>query len=134
MQNSKDIIIEYIDAINRADVEELYRLMADDFLFVDAHDNRVAGREAMRESWIGYFGMFPNYKIEVEEVLEKGTLLCILGYASGTYKGLADHSESNRWRVPAAWKVVVENGKVKHWQVYADNIIVMDIINKNNGK
>jgi SnoaL-like polyketide cyclase. len=130
----KRVLLDFINAINRADVEVLYRLMPDDFLFIDAHDNHVVGRDDMRQSWTDYFAMFPDYKIEINETLEKDSLTCILGYASGTYKGLRDESNSNYWKLPAAWCAVVENGKVKHWQVYADNIIVMDIINKNNTK
>ena len=126
-----DVVLDYIEAINKADLNRLYFLMSNDYQFIDAHNNYVEGKDNMMQSWIGYFSMFPDYCIEVNEILQKDTLVCILGYAGGTYKNLRNKENSNYWRIPAAWSAIVENNKIKHWQVYADNIIVMDIINRN---
>jgi ketosteroid isomerase-like protein len=125
------IVIDFVDAINAADVDKLYSLMTNDHLFIDAHDNKVTGRDNMKQAWIGYFTMFPDYKIEINEILEKGSLICLLGYASGTYKNMKNNENSNYWRIPAAWTAIIKDDKVKQWQVYADNIIVMEIINRN---
>jgi len=131
MKDFQKVALKYIDAINTADIDKLYKLMPDDHLFIDAHNNKVIGRDNMRISWIGYFAMFPDYKIEVNEILEKGSLICIIGYASGTYKGLKNKENSNYWRVPAAWTAIIENNKVKQWQVYADNVFAIEIYNRN---
>jgi hypothetical protein len=106
--------------------------MSDDHLFIDSQDNKFVGKDNMKQGWIGYFALFPDYKIEITETLEKGALVCILGYACGTYKNLKDENNSNFWRIPAAWSAIIKDNKVKQWQVYADNIVVMDIVNKNN--
>jgi ketosteroid isomerase-like protein len=131
--NMENIILlrQFVDAINMSDVDRIYHLMADDHLFIDAHGNQVEGRENMKQSWIGYFEMFPDYKIEVNDILQKDSLLCILGYAGGTYKNLKNKENSNYWRVPAAWAVVIEEDRVKKWQVYADNIFPVEIYNRN---
>lgn len=125
------ILLEYVDGINKGDVDRLYSLMSEDHLFIDAHDNQVVGRDNMKQSWIGYFAMFPDYKIEVNQILEKDSLLCILGYASGTYKNLRNEENTNYWRVPAAWSAIVENNCIKQWQVYADNTFPIEIYNRN---
>lgn len=125
------ILLDFVDAINAADVDKLYSLMANDYLFIDAHDNKVTGRDNMKQAWSGYFSMFPDYKIEINEILEKDSLICILGYASGTYTNLKTPDNSNYWRVPAAWTAIIKDNQVKQWQVYADNIIVMDIVKRN---
>lgn len=125
------LLHRFVDAINMSDVDRIYHLMADDHLFIDAHGNQVEGRENMKQSWIGYFEMFPDYKIEVNDILRKDSLLCILGYAGGTYKNLKNNENSNYWRVPAAWAVIIEENKVKKWQVYADNIFPVEIYNRN---
>lgn len=125
------VVLNYIEAINAGDIDRLYGLMAENHIFIDAHDNRIIGKENMKQSWIGYFALFPDYKIEVQEILEKNTLICILGYAGGTYKNLKDIDNSNYWRVPAAWAAVVENKRIKQWQVYADNIFAIEIYNRN---
>jgi ketosteroid isomerase-like protein len=90
------------------------------------------GKDNMRQGWIGYFALFPDYKIEINEILEKGSLICMFGYASGTYKNLINEDNSNHWRIPAAWRAIVKDEQIKLWQVYTDNIIVMDIIKKTN--
>jgi hypothetical protein len=46
--------------------------------------------------------------------------VAVFGSASGTYNGRRGLVPENRIGMPAAWKAVVEGGKVKHWQVYAD--------------
>ncbi len=127
----KHVILDFVDAINSGNVDKLYDLMAIDHLFIDTQDNRTVGKDAMRQAWIGYFSLFPDYKIEINEIFEKDSLVCILGYASGTYRNLTNENNSNHWRIPAAWTAIIKDNKVKQWQVYADNIIVMDIINRN---
>lgn len=133
MKTEIDIALAYINAINTANISELYKLMTEDHLFIDAHDNNVIGKEDMKQSWIDYFIMFPDYKIEIADILQKEDLVCILGYASGTYKNLKNKENSNYWRIPAAWTAIIKDNHIKQWQVYADNIIVIDIINRVEG-
>ncbi len=130
-QSPEQIALAYVEAINDANVERLYGMITNDHLFIDAHDNRVLGKDQMKKGWTGYFAMFPDYKIEVNEVLVKGSSVCLLGYAGGTYKSLKNKENSNYWRVPAAWNAIIENGYIKQWQVYADNVFPIQIINRN---
>jgi ketosteroid isomerase-like protein len=125
------ILLDFVDAINAADVDKLYSLMTNDHIFIDSHDNKVTGRDKMKQAWIGYFAMFPDYKIEINQILEKDSLICAFGYASGTYKNVKTTDNSNYWRVPAAWTAIINDNLVEQWQVYVDNIIVMDIIKRN---
>jgi len=131
MDSRAQIALNYVDAINTADTDRLYNLMESEHLFIDAHDNKVIGKDDVKQAWISYFFIFPDYKIEVNEILERDSLICIFGYASGTYKNLRNKENSNYWRVPAAWTAVIENDKVKQWQVYADNTFAIEIHNRN---
>jgi len=126
------VVLDFIDAINSSNVEGIIDLMTDDHAFIDSQGNKTTGKDKLKQAWTGYFGLFPDYRIEIKETLEKGSLICILGFASGTYKNLHDENNSNHWRIPAAWTAIIKDNKVLSWQVYADNLIVMDIINKNN--
>jgi hypothetical protein len=74
----------------------------------------------MVAGWHAYFGMFPDYTILVESILGDRGLVAVFGSAAGTYKGKRGCVPENRIEMPAAWRAVVENGKVKVWQVYAD--------------
>ena len=125
------VVLDYVNAINAADISRLYDLMTNDHLFIDSRDNRVIGRDEMKKAWIGYFSMFPDYKIEIDKIVEKDSFVCLLGYASGTYKSLKNSENSNCWRVPAAWTTIVRDDKLKQWQVYADNTLAIEIYNRN---
>ena len=123
--------MDFIDAINRADLDDIINIMTDDHILIDSQDNKMTGKDNLRQAWAGYFGLFPDYKIEVHEILAKGSLFCILGNASGTFKNLKNSDNSNYWKIPAAWTAIIEDNHLKKWQIYADNLIVMDIVNMN---
>ncbi|MDB5018667.1 MAG: SnoaL-like domain protein [Mucilaginibacter sp.] len=128
---NKQIVYYFARAINEHETDKICSLMADDHLFVDAHGNTVAGKDKMKAGWAGYFQWFPDYKIEIVELFENGDIVVAFGFAEGTFKGLKTANNENYWRLPSAWKAVIEDGKIKLWQVYADTKIPFDIINKN---
>jgi hypothetical protein len=123
---TRDIVTQFADAINKHDAESLASLMTDDHTFIDAQGNVIQGKDTMKKGWLGYFGWFPDYKIEITEIFESGNKIGLFGFAGGTYKGI--NTETNYCRMPAAWKAEVEKNKVKLWQVYADTKIPLDII------
>jgi uncharacterized protein (TIGR02246 family) len=111
----------FVRAINRQDVEALAELMTPEHRFVDSLGNAVEGREKMRAAWVAYFRMVPDYSIAVEESLCDGPLVVMLGVAQGTFAAGGELRAENRWETPAAFRAVVEDGKVAEWRVYADN-------------
>jgi uncharacterized protein (TIGR02246 family) len=128
---SEKIFYDFVSAINGHDAEKLYSLMTDDHQFIDAQGNKVTGKAQMKAGWVGYFQWFPDYKIEVTNVFFEGDTVAAFGFAEGTFKGLKTENNRNYWRLPAAWKAVIENGEIKAWQVYADTKIPFDIISGN---
>ena len=123
-----ETIQAFIDCINAHDVDGLGGLMSDDHTFIDAHGNEVVGRETMVAGWRGYFAWFPDYYIEVTDAFENGGTLAMFGFAGGSFKG----KPSGSWRLPAAWKAVVKEGRVALWQVFADTKIPFEIIEKTS--
>jgi uncharacterized protein (TIGR02246 family) len=115
-----NVVKAFIAAINRRNPSEISDLMTEDHTFVDAAGKTQSGRENMTAGWEAYFRMFPDYKIQVESMLGDKTLVAVFGSASGTYSGKRGLVPENRIEMPAAWKAMVTNGKIKHWQVYAD--------------
>ncbi|HWY99123.1 MAG TPA: nuclear transport factor 2 family protein, partial [Bacteroidia bacterium] len=103
----------------------------EDHTFIDAHNNKVTGKATMKGGWAMYFQFFPDYKIEIDEIYINGDSIAAFGFAGGTFKGLKTADNKNYWRLPAAWKAVVEKGKIKLWQVYADTKIPFEIMDKN---
>jgi len=125
---NKDTVFAFIDRINAHDVDGLAELMTDDHRFIDAHGNEVVGREKMTAGWRGYFEWFPVYAIDVDEIFEQGDTFAMFGFARGSFKGKPESA----WRLPAAWKAIVKDGRVALWQVFADTKIPFEIIERNS--
>jgi len=114
------VVRAFIGAINRRDLTEMSALMAEDHIFVDSTGRTTSGRDAMTSAWARFFEILPDYRIQVESVLDDGPLVAVFGSAAGTYAGGRGPIAENRIVMPAAWRAVVEDGRVKLWQVYAD--------------
>ncbi len=56
-----EVIFEFIDAINNASIDKISNLLTDDHVFIDSQDNKTTGKENMKQSWITYFELFPDY-------------------------------------------------------------------------
>ena len=128
-----DTVREFMSRINQGDADKLAELMTEDHAFVDPMGQAMRGREAMRAGWRGYYAMCPDYCVTCEKLLADGNVVAAFGSAGGTIAVNGELSPGNKWRVPAAWKAIVENDLVKEWRVYADNQPVREILNRSRG-
>ena len=114
------VVQAFVAAINRQDAAGLAEWMTDDHTFIDSGGTTETGRDKMRSGWEGYFQMFPDYRVTIGNMVADGDFVAAFGSAFGTYNGKRGLVPENRIEMPAAWRAIVENGKVKLWQVYAD--------------
>ena len=128
-----EIVLAFVDAINRKDVDKLCGLMTNDHLFVDSLGTAVNGKGAMRKGWIGYFYMIPDFTISCSETIERGNVVGLFGVARGTYAIGGKLLDENKWEMPAAWKAIVRDNLVAEWHVYADNEPVRRVMAANPG-
>ena len=127
----KEIVLSFVKAINDHDIDKITDLMTEDHVFIDGSGNKHIGKEGMKNGWQSYYQMFPDYVIEITDVIEHKSILGLFGFASGTYtNNIKDKSDSNFWKTTAAWKAIVQDNKIKHWQVFCDYTRLMEIINK----
>lgn len=97
------------DAINRADLDTLERLMTDDHRFVDRAGSVVEGRAACVDAWAGFFAVFPDYRNAFETVRPSSDgAIEVAGYSE---------CSDDRLREPARWNVRVRDGLVEEWLV-----------------
>ena len=120
--DTKEISVfkSFVKAINQADISALEKLMTEDHTFVDSGGHTESGREKMTEGWKAYFQMFPDFKIEIDCIIQDKETIGAFGQATGTYNGKRGLVAENRITMPAAWKAAVEGEKIRYWQVYAD--------------
>jgi ketosteroid isomerase-like protein len=120
----------FVEAINAKRVDRLSELMTEDHSFIDCDGKAYAGRERMREGWMEYFAMVPDFYIEVEETLAREHTVAMFGTATGTFHRDGSLEAENHWAVPAAWRVVVDGGRVAVWQLYVNPEPMQDILKK----
>jgi mannose-6-phosphate isomerase-like protein (cupin superfamily) len=120
------IIKEYIESINEHNVDKIISLQSDDCILKDAIGNQVQGIEPLRKVWAGYFGLFSNYKIEVESISKVKEAIAVFGYAGGALKT----DKTKQWRLPVSIRAQIKNGKVSLWQVYADTKMPFDLMDR----
>jgi len=118
--NEINVVKAFIAAINRHNPSEMYDLMTEDHTLIDSGGRVETGREKMTVGWEEYFRMFPDFEIQIESILGDKTLVAAFGSASRTYNGKRGLVPENRIQMPAAWKAMVANSKIKHWQLYTD--------------
>ena len=70
-----------------ATARHLAELMTEDHRFMDATGGVFTGRRTMRQGWESFFGMFPDYRIEVDALVAEGETVALFGWASGTFSG-----------------------------------------------
>jgi limonene-1,2-epoxide hydrolase len=122
MKDSAEFVaFQFVWAINRRDVEGMVGWMTPEHRFVDSMGVEVEGRDEMREGWTEYFRMVPDYSIAVDESFTNGSVVVMLGMAQGTYAPDDLLRPENRWETQAAFRALIEDGKVAEWRVYADN-------------
>ena len=105
-QSPESVVLAFVNAINRQDVDALMEMMTPEHRFVDSLGSMVEGREKMRAGWRAYFDMVPDYKIAVEETYRDGSVVVMLGEARGTFAPDGKMRAENRWRTPAAFRAL----------------------------
>jgi len=105
MANSTDAeatLKKFVARINAHDLSGIIALCTIDHVFIDSLGSKLSGHKQLEQGWSGYFSLFPDYCIEVESAISRGTLLLACGFASAT------HAPSQTpWRIPAAWRARV---------------------------
>jgi len=130
LSESVETVIRFITAINNHNIDLIDNLLSDDHRFTDSLGEVFRGKEIMVKGWKNYFKMFPDYKIDLDELFENENKIMFTGRASGTYS-LSPDPKKDHWEIYAAWKALIENGKIKEWQVFGDNKPVYEIIERN---
>ena len=118
------VVRAFVNAINHRNVDEIARLMTEDYVFTDSLGTVVRGRDKMKAGWTSYFRLVPDYTIAIEETYCDGAVVILLGVAQGTYA-------AETWSTPAAWRAKVRDDRVAEWRVYADNEPIRQLMRKS---
>jgi ketosteroid isomerase-like protein len=120
-ENPVEVVLKFEQLINARNVLAICGLMTIEGEFIDSLGNRVQGAQKLRAAWEGYFKMVPDYSISHSEIFSDGNTVAVFGSAQGTFAKDGVLKKEDFWKMPAAWRAVVKDGKIAVWQVYADN-------------
>jgi ketosteroid isomerase-like protein len=130
-----DTVLAFLENINSGDADRVAGMLTENHLFIDGLGQAVQGRETMRAGWLGYYRMCPDYRISHHAIFASVNQVAVFGEAGGTIaSGDGQLRSENQWSTPAAWLVVVKDGLIREWRVYADNKPVYDILAKEAGR
>jgi ketosteroid isomerase-like protein len=105
------VVTAFNEAINASDLDRLGALMTDAHRFVDSAGATIDGKVACLDAWRGFFAAFPDYRNVFEECRRTGDgLVFVRGRSVCSVPELDG---------PAEWRVVVRDGCVDQWQVFA---------------
>jgi len=128
--NPVEVVLKFEQLINARNVESICSLMSSDGEFVDSLGNQIQGTERLRTAWQGYFKIVPDYSISHSEIFADGNTVAVFGSAQGTFTKDGKLKKEDFWKMPAAWRAVVKDGKVAVWQVFADNEPIRVVMRK----
>jgi uncharacterized protein (TIGR02246 family) len=123
------VALAFVARINAGDVDGLAALMTDDHEFIDIPGDSFRGRETLREGWIAYYRLFPDYQIHIRRVSVDGPVVTLIGETTGTLSPFGHEAlrrpdgtlpGQEELQGPAIWTALVREGLVAQWRVYWD--------------
>jgi len=133
MEEPIAVVLKFEQRINSHEAEAVCSLLTADSVLIDSMGNRIEDASKMRAAWDGYFKMVPDYTISHSEIFAIGNTVAVFGFAQGTFSKDGSIRKENFWKTPAAWRVVVKDGKIALWQIFADNEPIRAIMRKDEG-
>ena len=123
--NTVTAINNFIGMINHHDLDSIVKYVTPDHHFYDSIGVDISGTTNLRDAWGSLFSLFPDYKIEIKEILVEGNEAVIFGKITGSFnfderKTSGSKNLPSSWEVPSAWKVRVIDDKIEEWRVYTD--------------
>jgi hypothetical protein len=125
----KSVALDFVNRINAGDADRLAELMTEDHEFIDMEGSSARGRGTMRDNWIAYYRLFPDYHMQIEQVLVRGTTVILIGRSTGT---LSEHGRqvlagpdgnpppAEELQGPAIWTAEIRDRLVAQWCVLKD--------------
>ena len=129
-----EVALAFVDAINSKDIEKLAALMSPDHVFIDGDGSEYGGRERMKTGWKDHLEMIPDLTLSISAHYEKHGTAVLIGWSSGTFVQEGKLRPENSWRIPSAWRVVVESEKVAVWQLFAHQHVLHAIYDRIKGE
>jgi steroid delta-isomerase-like uncharacterized protein len=118
-----EVVCAYAEAKSRADVETALQHCSDDLVVETVpFQISIAGREANRAAFEAFFGVFPDYDVELDATTGAGELLAGWGTLRATMAGSIGRVDATgrRFELPFACVWHVRDGLLAHERFFFD--------------
>ena len=105
------IALQFNQAITDSDLPTLTSLMTDDHTFTDTEGHSVAGRDACRDAWGGFFTSFPGYRNVFTAITTSQDTVVLTGHSICSEAALDG---------PAIWTATIHGNQLSRWTVHED--------------
>ena len=123
----KQLPQRFYDAVNAGDLDGAMALVADDFVDHEEFPGIAADRSGVRQFFAMMRSAFPDFHIDVEEMLVEGDKIAVRMQMSGTHEGtfLGMPASGRHFSAAGVDVVRVVDGKAaEHWGV-TDSMALM---------
>jgi hypothetical protein len=128
--NPIEVAMAFVEAINTKNVERIASLMTNDHKFIDGDGSEYSGKDEMTAGWKEHLELIPDLTLSIDQHFEENETVVLVGWSSGTIIQNGELKSENSWRVPCAWRIVVESDKVAIWQLYANQCALHEIYDR----
>jgi len=116
-EDNSDVVLRTIEAINSHDLSPVEDIVAPDFL---DHTRQLRGPEGVRQFLSTVFGSFPDFHMDLEDLISSGEKVWIRVTITGTHRGdfMGLPPTGKNFVEPAVWIFRIVDGKaVEVWSV-----------------
>ena len=83
--NAEATVREYVARINAHDAKGIVALCTRDHVLTDSLGSRLSGLDRLERGWLGYFSLFPDYRVELHAIASTGDVVVACGSAAATH-------------------------------------------------
>lgn len=119
-QMARDVVetpFRYVAHVNRQDVDKLAEMMTEDHRFVDPSGDEAVDQDTMRQGWVDYFHLCPDYMIHVSAFHQRGNRVFLMGQTTGSHLDLPWREE---FQDKMIWIADVAGDQISLWKILAD--------------
>jgi ketosteroid isomerase-like protein len=110
-EEARSAVREFIACINAGDAEDLMMHQTEDFMFIDYDGDITKGRDG----WYDYFENYPEYRIQIDQMINGGDGVAIIGRTTGCHVG---PTVEKTWTI--LWVAQVRGVLISEWRIYSD--------------
>ncbi len=129
MSTSEDVVRAYFDALNDRDYEKVAALFAEDCEFVSvASGARFTGTDSMLHGLREFSEAFPDWAVEVANVVASGRYVATEWKTSGTQQGMfrGESPTGIRFRRDGCSVAEVEGERIVRYRDYYDRATLLE--------